>query len=210
MANDNQYEWVINEIAQNQFDDRPWDNDQAFYMWKLHQKGQEWFTSSGMDYSDVKLLMKRYKVDHPSDLTGKTFISKYSDASSALNLLVVEIKSNGKYDPPAPKDIRLMAAKALAEMELPDYSMIDSHAIYEAFAEIWKGFDPQKGWLAWFIHEIYILSNKTVALEAADPDLFSCRVKGPAAYMTLSDGKTTKRVILGPYSSPVQFDFDGK
>jgi len=198
--------WVIVEMCQNPFDTehQPTDPD-AFYSWTLRPTDSQWTTSSGFGYSIVMLLMKYFKVTTASGLVGKIFISNREEASSALNLLLTQIRHGGEYTPPGHESLRFLATKALASMTEPDFSNVDDQTVYEAFQEVWEGFCANKDWLNAFKAQISQLSAGKVALLDCDPNEFNTRVKGPANYLVLVSGDHRQKIILGPYATPVQF-----
>jgi len=197
--------FMIVELSQNPFDDDHVPTDpEAFYSWGLAQVGSNWTTSSGFSYSKVMLLMKHFNVAHASQLVGKTFESEKYEATSALDLLLVQIAHGGKYTPPSTQTVRNRALASLANMECPDFSDLDDETVAKAFAEVWGGWEADEEWLADFTKKLDLLGG--VLLRKADYNTFSMRVKGPASYLELVKGDKVQKIILGPYSTPISFE----
>lgn len=200
------YKWEIVKIEENMFNNTYPTDPNAHYTWHLKQEGSYWTVSSGILYNELLLIMKYFEVKNVKNLNGLTFLSCRDSASSALNYLLIEVASGGNYNPPSLEEIRLQSATALSEMKLPDYKNIDSETIYEAFREVWEGFNADKNWLNSFKVLINQLSNGNVSLIDASIDEFSSRVRGPAEYLKLISNGKTIRLIMGPYSDPISFD----
>lgn len=200
------YTWFIRNIYQNPHDkDHKPTDPGARYMWELGLSGSELVVSSGFDYAEVMLLMQHFRVDNIPHLVGQSFQSERGDASSALDLLLTQIRHGGKYVPPATEELRQRAAESMACGKQPDYSGIDDETVYRAFAEVWNGFKADVIWMNSFKAEISQISDGQAVLLDADHETFSARVKGPANYLMLVYGGVRQKVIMGPYSTPVSF-----
>lgn len=198
--------WVIVEMSQNPFDKEHQSTDSdALYSWTLRPMDRQWTTSSGFSYSDVMQLMKHFEVMTAPELVGKIFISDRKDASSALNLLLVQIKHGGEYTPPELKSLRDLAAQALSRIAVPDFTDVDNQTVHEAFQEVWEGFFADRNWLNSFKAQISQLSEGKVALLDCNPNEFSMMIKGPANYLVLVSGNRRQKVIMGPYATPIEF-----
>lgn len=93
----------------------------------------------------------------------------------------------------------------MAHIEVPDFSDVDDETVHDAFAQVWDGFRAEAAWLKTFKAQIVVASRGAVELQDADANDFSVRVKGPAEYLMLVRGSERQKVILGPYSHPVEF-----
>lgn len=199
--------WIIESILQNPFDYNHSTTDpEALYMWSLRLQGENAVTESSMSFAEAMELMRHFRVKDSSQLAGKKFQSERSNASSALNLLLIQIRHGGKYVPPTHESIRERVAQSLAKMEEPDFSDIDDETIFESFIDVWDIMSAKPEWLKKFTARIAEISNGRVSLIKAEPRNFSARVLGPAEYLMLVQGKQKQRIILGPYSTPVSFD----
>lgn len=198
--------WKIANIEQNPFDKHSPVDPNALYMWYLQPEGSEWTTGSGMNYSNIMLLMQHFGVSNAYALIGKKFESEKEDASLALNFLLIQVQHGGNYTPPSPETIRQRAAESMARMECPDFSDIDKESVFDAFSEVWDGFRANEIWMNAFKAEISNLSVGQVALIEASVDEIKTRVKGPANYMKLIKGQEVQLVIMGPYSTPITFE----
>lgn len=200
------YIWEIVQMEQNQFDTQASTSPNAHYMYGLQMQGGNWVESSGIDYRDVQILMRHFNVASPSTLVGHQFESERNSAHSALNLLLTQLRHNGSYKPPAPEEIRELAAQALAEFRIPNFRRIDDTSVAKAFQEVWDGMQADQRWLTEFITRVKQLSEGRVTLEPARIEDFGGNlVKGPANYMKLRSRRQIQLVVIGPYSQPIIF-----
>jgi hypothetical protein len=96
-------------------------------------------------------------------------------------------------------------------MELPDFSLVDKETIFNACMGVWDGFSAKPEWLIWLSDRIGFLSDNKVKLQKADPEEFSCRIKGPAEYLKLLDFRNQGRLeplklTISPFATPIEFD----
>lgn len=196
--------WTIVEMCQNPYDKKHKATDpEADYSYGLSDSRHT--IISGLNYSEVELLMKRFRVQTASELVGKTFQSNKRDAQSALYLLLTQICHDMQYIVPSYQSLRDRAAVALAQMTKPDYGDVDEDAIQEAFFEVWDRDMAKKTWFNAFKAQISQMSNGQVSLiDSESREGFPC-IQGPANYCVLVKGKRRQKVILGPYSTPVTF-----
>jgi hypothetical protein len=199
------YTWNITQMEQNQFDTNAPTSPEALYSWSIRREDSKWTLSSGMDYREVQLLMQYFNVHTAAELVGKQFTSERNSAESALNLLLAQIRHGGNYTAPSHEDLRNRAAEALAAFRQPDFSDTDEETVFRAFREVWDGFRANEYWMASLKAQIAEMSNGQVELLDADAEDFPVHVKGPANYLRLRRGKEDQLVIMGPYSSPVDF-----
>ena len=198
--------WEFVEVKKNPFNEEPDTAPNALYSYILREQGSDWKMGSSMTYKEVKLLLGHFGIEKPEELAEKTFSGARESPSSALNLLIVQIKHGGDYIPPTEETLYERAASALSNMECPDFSDVDDETVFKAFHKKFNWFDVDEKWFYSFQERISALSNGTVQLQKADVEDFSVRVKGPAECLLLIKGNKKQRVILGPYSTPISFD----
>jgi hypothetical protein len=198
--------WELSEVKKNPFDKRADTDPDAIYSITISEQGSYWSTRSGITYRELMPILSHFKVNRPEDLTGKTFTNTRESATSALNLLIVEISHGGEYTPPSEESLHERAIVALGNMQCPDFSDVDDETVYNAFRKAFNGSRIDEKWLCWFQKRISTSSNGRVQLQKANIDEFSMRVMGPAEYLILAADERRQRVILGPYSRPVSFD----
>lgn len=198
----------IRKMEKNEFDKKPGNHPDTLYSWRISRTDSNWTTSSSITFSDVQLLMDHFGVNDPSKLIDKTFETPddYSDPSLALDLLLKKIQHGGSYNPPSSDQLISRAINALAAMNCPDFSDVDSQTVYEAFQGTFQMFSPKTDWLKWFKEQISVRSLGEVQMDDANVDDFKVRVRGPADYLMLVRGNQKIRVIFGPYSTPFSFD----
>ncbi|PWU23365.1 hypothetical protein C5B42_03195 [Candidatus Cerribacteria bacterium 'Amazon FNV 2010 28 9'] len=196
--------WTFVGFEQSSYDAKkhsPTDSD-ADYMWGLQADGFGTIMG-GCSYTKAQPLMQHFKVLSLPQLVGKSFESEKEDASSALDLLLVQLRHGGKYVPPSYESLRERAAQALAQMQAPSYEDVDGETVFNAFYAVWDGWVPNAEWLKSFQQRIWDLSNGEVVLEEATDTKGFVMIKGPAAYFFLKKGEEVCYVDIGPYSNPV-------
>lgn len=206
--------WEFVEVRQNRSDKTASDDPNAPYHYTMRKNGDKWSYSSSLSYKELKPLMFHFGASKPEELAGKSFKSPREDSHNALNLLIVQIRHGGEYEPPSPRELYNILASSLAQLQIPDFSNVDDYTLYKAFAELFEGFKMKHEWFDWLKREIWAKSNGRLLLERADYKEFKMIIPVPVEYLVLIDqglpsGKPTgdkKRLILSPYSKPVFFD----
>lgn len=196
--------WVIDEINRRRCSSQVLID--SVYDGFLKEEGSRGCCSFTVKFSEAELLMKHFGVGQISELVGKSFVNEKAFSDSALNLLLVQIQHNGNYTPPSHESLLQRAAEAMAKMKEPDFSDVDKETVYDAFQKEWGyGSQADSKWLVNFANKIYKLSRCEVMLvKAISHDGFP-NVLGPAEYLFLIKGYLRQRVVIGPYSTPVEF-----
>jgi hypothetical protein len=89
-------------------------------------------------------------------------------------------------------------------MECPDYSDVDEETVFTDFHAMYgDASNANSDWLQKLKQDVAGKSSGKVALDSADLNLFTWRIKGPAEYLLLSQGDKKIQVVVGPYSSPI-------
>jgi len=176
--------------------------------------------SGSQDVSRARLqpLTKYFNIGKIEELKGKDFKTDNdtSDPWQWLEELSVKIKNNGNYVSPSPEELYDRAARALAEMELPDFSDVETKDVLKIFSLAYvdnqghANFNTpiNENWLSDFKEKVSKYSSgKVVLLEASPSDKFSYYVLGKATYLKLENKETgrTRPLIMGPYGEPFQF-----
>lgn len=188
----------------------------AHYSYTMREKGINYTCGSSMTFQQLKPLMFHFGVERPSKLAGKSFKSQRKDAHSALNLLIVQIRHGGEYNPPKPQMLYDALAESLAKLQVPDFSDVDDETVFKAFFEWFDGSRMKHDRFLWLKDKIWAQSEGKLLLERADPKEFKMHIMGPAEYLVLTNqglplSKPTgdrRRLLVGPYSAPVLFDAD--
>jgi len=177
---------------------------------EMCRKGSSSVTGMGELGKDLAPFVKHFGVNTPEELTGKSFDSEDDFVFSALEALRMEVLHGGDYIPPDYSTLFEAAAKALSRMELPDFSDVASQDVFAAFQSVFDRFRANKKWLSWFSGQVAIFSEGRVTISEGNVDDFKMRVKGPADYLLLVNHETeeSKRLVLGPYATPLSFDTD--
>lgn len=198
-ASENSVIWKFVKVYKNPFCQKAATDSLAIYMYDVSVEGDKRIFNSGITYTEGKYLLCYFGVKTPEELTGKKFRSDKTDASFAINYLIVQQKHGGNYTPPTYDELYEMTAQAMSEMKCPDFSNeFDKETIYFAFLNALEVPRAKKDWLQKLKNRILVLSNGKVKL-----------VGGPAEYLVLVKNKSKIKVIIGPYSTPVSFyDYD--
>lgn len=107
-------------------------------------------TGWSIESSELEPLLKHFQVETLEELQGKHFESPKRGAISALDFFLVQLKHNGNYKPPSKQKLIIRAARALANMEEPDFSDVDSDTVCSAFLEPWNFFNLDEKWMRMF------------------------------------------------------------
>jgi len=201
--------WQIRKIKNNSSDKKPPTHPEALYCWELSSVGGNGVALSNFLFSDVMLLKKHFDVVHTSDLVDIIFEApnEYKDPSSALDFLLRVLKNRGIYEKShaAYEDLYEKAARSLAKMECPDFSDMNNHWVFRAFQSVFESFSLDQVWFESFKKRVLAYSEGRVEIMDADIEDFSFRIKGPAAYLKLTDGEQEIKFNFGPYCPPFQF-----
>lgn len=181
------------------------------YSIKLREEGTHpsGYTQFSALTADVQAIQNYYGVVSPDLLVGKSFKAPDEGATRAFDWLRVQIQHDFKYEPPTHEELYDVAARALAQMEVPDFSSYMGKHVAEAFlVPFGSGLSlTDQSWLNDFNALIRRYSQGKAWLEQANPEAFRNRVQGPAAYLILKNTETdkSKKVIFGPYKHPFTF-----
>ncbi len=197
--------WKFVKVEKNPFCEKADIDPDAIYSYDMSAEGSDWVVSSGMAYEEVKYLLALFGVKTPGELKGRTFKSQKTDASMAVDYLILMQKHGGNYTPPSDEQLYEQTALAMSKMECPDFSDVDRETVFHAFLKAWQGFSAEKDWMQNLKNRISELSEGKVKLVEGDYEKFPVRVKGPADYLLLIKGEKSIMVIMGPYSTPVSF-----
>lgn len=163
---------------------------------------------SSVTVPELQLIMQHFGVHKPEDLVGKVFaVDELETPWTKLNELAVLVKNKGNYQAPNPEELYDRAARALAKMELPDFSDVTDSDIHSAFRLLWTGKEPilklNIDWLNNFREKVYKYSNGKVTLLDANMSEFHAIVRGSGGYFKLINKESgeVKRLILPPGGS---------
>lgn len=180
----------------------------------LKESGGRGIYGFSIDLKNKPLLLKAFKVKELILISGKSFTSISDSPNTALEILLLETKTEKKYQKPSDKKIFDTIATALADMQEPDLSYSDSTTISRSIAKIWTEQDPankrskpSKKWLDKLNKAIQKKGGGEVYIEntkAAKKGLHA--VLGPAYYFDLVSiyGRRIT-VLIGPYDKPIYF-----
>lgn len=145
----------------------------------------------------------RLNFGDQSKLKMKSFITSGIDSPrDAMDILIIQDKLGGKRPPIMPHVLYDRAAKALAQMKLPDFSGQDENYVDRVFSALFHKHTTYN--LAKKVEEF---SGGAVKMRQADAKtVFNLGVKGEADYLVLVSGENKKRLIFGPYPTPFYFD----
>ncbi len=187
--------------------------------------GLDWYIGSGVRYTDVPYLMRRFDVTSPADMVGKEFSAEcalredgeygYADPHDALDMIAMEELHGGRYVPPTDEELHQRVVLALLYRSEPNFMDVDENTVYEAFSRLYFGdaenrtmrADPL--WMARLARDVSRMSDGRITLVQADREDFTnpsrCMCDEYLAIENTFD-QPTVRVMIGPYKTPVRID----
>jgi len=156
----------------------------------------------GLSEADSELLLKHFKVDHVFDLLRKTFVvsEEYIDATYAFDWFLTNLRHDGHYQAPSVRQIFERTAKALAKMECPDFSDVDSQTLRQAFTIWFSGVHVTDSKFGWLNTEIELRTDNQVFLRKAKIEEFRIQYHGPVALCKLCGPMYERMFVFDPFA----------
>jgi hypothetical protein len=203
--------WKFTNISPLQVNDS---NNEGSYTVELQNLDTPEWGSQSLNKGQLQRIAEYFNVESIEELAGKEFKAENVARNPWvwLEQLAVRTKVKGEYVTPQPDELYDRAARAFAQMQLPDFSDVYERDIYSSFEPLFAddslSGSINKDWLNQFMSKVFEYSNGDVTLSLANPSEFHMLLRCCAAYLKLENKKTeeVKRLIMSRSSEPFKFD----